>query len=347
MSIIHEALKRKHEPPVAQTPDQRAVFPAPRAGFDRSQLIPAILGGGGVLVAALMTYVITRPNDVTVIVPPQERQVVVASELERIPGPGEEISMEGLDLPAIAEPAPFVPSLSAARSVEPEPPFGIPVFAPVAPGRANQAVPRVGLAGKADPVLTEPSISSPSITSSAGPSVIAPMEDPVPANAVTIEMSEAKLQSMTGTVIVDGASARPGNSLRVGSEIRASTGEASVEFSRADVNLSTGANAKISRLERRIGRSGTTEEDVTLHLNNGEARAVVRPGGGSVLVSTDLLTAATQSGAFSIKANNDGSVSVVNEGGSVTLIPSERQNAPITLSPNQRATYKNGVFTTR
>lgn len=331
MSIIHEALKRKNETAKESPPDIETLLGTAKSrglSEHRSHLFPALLGGGGVILTALITYLIARPGAVTIVVPPADRAIIMASELEPVAGPSEEF------LPVDEMPAEEIPAMGVIEDIAPITPvqenFGIPVYAPLPNKPARTSGPpqarEAAQLPPAKPVVLE-------VESDNG----------IPSNAVTIEMTQAKLGSFAGAVTVDGASARPGALLRVGSEIK-STGEASVGFERADVELIGSTAARISRLERRIGRSGTPEEDVTLHLKNGAARALVRPGGGSMLVSTDALTAATQNGAFRIETAPDGSVTVINEGGTVNLIPSARQNEPMTLQPNQRITFRDGAF---
>lgn len=317
MSIIHEALKRRSNPATDSAPLKSVPVSAPEK---YSHVVPAAIGGGGVILAALLTWALSRPAEIMVVMPPApERPAQLSEAYEPVAGPAEDAPLDGF--PEISDPV-LTPLGQPGIIGEPiSNDFGIPVYAPKARAKVEAVKPAVAL--DADP---------------------APMD--LPPNAVTIEMTEANLASFTGGVAINGSTPQPGAKLRVGSEIRTTSGAASIGFGRADIEIGGATNARITRLERRIGRSGTPEEDVTLHLGHGAARTLVRPGGGSVLVSTDHLTAATQNGAFKISTAPDGSVTVINEGGTVRLIPTNRQNAPVTLEQGRRAIFRDGVFVT-
>jgi hypothetical protein len=195
-----------------------------------------------------------------------------------------------------------------------------------------------------------PSPSSPdfrSIPVYAGARLQPPDAD-LPPDAVTIEMSEATLESLNGGVTINGSPAQPGTRLQVGSELRtAAGGAASIGFTRANVELGAASAGKITRLERRSTAAGQPAEDVTIHLASGDVRAVVRPGGGSVLVSTDPLTAATASGAFHLTREANGGIRVKNEGGSVRLIPTARPDDAIQLGAGEEISYRDGAWIRR
>ncbi|MEK8024133.1 MAG: hypothetical protein AAB229_10050 [Candidatus Hydrogenedentota bacterium] len=401
MSIIHEALKRRDladrgmpgmqeqsrlNPSGLTVALDRGFRPEPSPSFasgmgsasaPMSQYLPAVIGGGGVLIAALMTYLLTKPGEITVVVPPPAQPVPIAAASISAPSqelssinpanmnpfrgtvlaPDNEYSFQPIDalpgVPISPLAAPVSPTLApAAQQPSAVPPSfpGIPVYT----GRSNippQSVaqpitadlpPTVRVLPSAAPsVLTTP---APAVATAA-PSTVLTVPSDLPPEAITIEMTDAKLQSFAGPVTVNGMVPRPEEKLRVGSQIKTSgAGEASVEFSRAHVDLVGTSAAQIRRLERRVGATGMPEEDVTLHVGHGTARTIVRPGGGSVLVSTDAVTATSSNGAFTVSAAQDGTVTIQNEGGVVKLVPSDRPNETYTLRGAERVTYRNGAF---
>jgi len=90
--------------------------------------------------------------------------------------------------------------------------------------------------------------------------------------------------------------------------------------------------------------TGGSAEEVTVHLKRGEARAVVQPGLGSILISTDQVTTSAASGAFLVKTNADQSVTVSSTGGRVRIVSRANQNEVVTLDANQSITYRNGEW---
>jgi hypothetical protein len=374
MSIIHDALRRKEQAPNGAVSAQGGVtgfsgtgaasanggpasagsVPAPASKI--AQFYPAIIGGGAVVLAALVTYLISRPGEITVVVSPPPGMSATQSTALAAGAPGSPNASNpgymyqpwqtGTPVnPLVPQPgtpvAPLGPGAMPGTALPPAanlPPTAVPPLGPDA--AIPYADPEPSF--RSIPVYHGATLTNPQPAQPATPRI--PSTD-LPPNAVTIEMSEASLASQTGGVTINGAPSQPGAKLRVGSEIRTDqTGGATVNFSRASVDLSQASAARISRLERRVSTSGAAEEEVTIHLNQGSAHTVVQQGQGSVLVSTPALTAATQSGAFTVATHADGSVSVRSEGGSVRLVPTERQNESYMLRPNETVVYRNGQW---
>ncbi len=366
MSIIHEALKRRDEETGVDVPGDE-VFE--EDGTGAPTWLPAALGAGGVILAAVLTYTLTRPSEITVIVPPPGLAAVAPAPAA--PGALDAVSTS-IDAP-MAEgflPPVLVPS-------EPVPQNGIVtgpgnVYVPQATPRQTApqgSIPATNLASPGSPATgAMPMPGSDAPFSPAGDpagmmSVPPGLEPPadyrdipvyngaqlanppdLPEDAMTIEMAEGRLVNAGGAVNVNGAPAPPGASLRVGSEIRTDPGGgASLAFDRAQIELSSASTARITRLERQSSGTGRANEQVSLYLRNGSARTSVRPGEGSVLLSTEQVTATSQSGSFTVTANPDGSVVVKNEGGTVRVAPNGQPDATVTLENGQSVTYRNGT----
>lgn len=345
------------------------------AGETAAQLVPAVIGGGGVLLAALLTYLLTKPGEIMVVVPPASTSTASSAPAAPVPStpaagtilkpddaytfapvdglPANPLASSAIPVRAVEEPPeyPGIPVYSGrrnlpAQAVPAPPPASAPAAAPTPTITAAPASTPSAPPGPATPPVVTPVATS--VTAGAAPTVMstpAPPPSDLPPEAITIEMSAARLQSFTGPVTVNGQVPRPDVRLRVGSEIRTDgAGEASMEFSRAQIDLVGASAAQIRRLERRAGPTGEPQEDVTLHVTEGTARTVVRPGSGSVLVSTDAVTASSSNGAFSVSKAKDGSVTIQNEGGVVRLVPSDRPNESYTLRGAERVTYRDGAF---
>lgn len=400
MSIIHEALKRKErlEAGDASVP-VRGSSGAGRGGaaFWQASWFPGALAASGVLLAATLTYLITRPGEITVVLPPPAQPTAAASlsaaggttvgspelplspqPLDAPPGyafqpayPGGPAAPVGAAAPigaayasgyspagapgsvAGTPPPPAVPGGAGdprgeyqAEAVTPEPAPGLP-----AATTSSSEYPHIPVYG-AIPGIT-PGV--PASAASAAPSPPASSAGPatprasstgssgseLPPNAVTIEMSQGRLESFSGGVSVNSTVPQPGAPVRVGTVVSTQPGAAAtLAFEHAQVDVAGASTARVSRLERRSDPTGSAREEVTVHLATGNARTVVRPGGGQVLISTDQVTAAASSGAFQVQARSDGSVTVQSEGGQVRLIP--RSGEPMTLGVGQQATWRNG-----
>jgi hypothetical protein len=334
LSILLQALRRKE----AEASGRPATPPATEMPAEERRwapFLPALLAAAGVFAAAFLTFLLTRPGSITVIVPPTNSSAttpaVSAPPFTPLPPP---------DLLA------FEPLREDYRIVPP-PMAGAPLPSGVLAPRPTSS----NFADRLPAVLEgTPSPAAPdfrSIPVYAGARLQPPDAD-LPPDAVTIEMSEATIESLNGGVMINGASAQPGSRIQVGSELRtAAGGAASIGFTRASVELGAASAGKITRLERRSTAAGQPAEDVTLHLASGDVRAVVRPGGGSVLVSTDPLTAATASGAFHLTREANGGIRVKNEGGSVRLIPTARPDDAIQLGAGEEIVYRDGAWIRR
>lgn len=390
MSIIHEALKRKERLEAGDTsvPERGAAGPGKGgAAFWQAPWFPGALAASGVLLAATLTYLVTRPGEITVVLPPPAQPT---SATLAAPGGTAPVAPE-LAYPAPTPPVPpgyaFQPAYPAAYpGAPPASPAGtahagtygatgVPTGVPVAPGpQAATGEPGAGYPADAA-VASEPSAGTPSATATtseyphipvygaipgitpgvpsspaataANPaqtgSRVTPSTAELPPNAVTIEMSQGRLESFSGGVSVNSTVPQPGAPVRVGTVVSTQPGAAAtLAFENAQVDVAGASTARVSRLERRSDPSGSAREEVTVHLANGNARTVVRPGGGQVLISTDQVTAAASSGAFQVQARADGSVTVQSEGGQVRLVP--RSGEPMTLGVGQQATWRNGAW---
>jgi hypothetical protein len=379
VSIIHDALRRKERIPDGGASGGRLNGASPAGSPGSSgpdgigaaveariaHFYPAIIGGGGVILAALITYLLSRPGEITVVVAPppgtaSAQAPATAAALTATAGGSAALDAANAGYqyqpwqpgaavnPLMAQPAPSAPVAPMMPGAPPLaattlPPAGPDASIPYAdPEPSFRNIPVYHGATLTNPQA--PAAPQSPARSAATTSPSPPLSD-LPPDAVTIEMSQADLASQTGGVTVNGSPSQPGAKLRVGSEIRTGqSGAATVNFSRASVDLSQGSAARISRLERRVSTTGAEEEEVTLHLNEGSAHAVVQPGNGSVLVSTPALTAATQSGAFTVSTHDDGSVSVRSEGGAVRLVPTGRQNESYILRANESVVYRDGQW---
>ncbi len=373
MSIIHQALKRKERTAGDGTEvDLRS--PGGATAVWQAPWFPGALAAAGVILAALLTYLVTRPGEITVIIPPPAASTAplqataaptsanpVADPLQAGTPPPIEVPPGYAYQPAFAPatqgqtamPPPAPASVTSGYATSPTggvQPGAAPAYAPPAappapaePIASPNEFPHIPVYGgryTTEPAGTAPPSSAPS-PPQASPTA-APASD-LPPNAVTIEMSEGRLESFSGGVSVNSSIPQPGAPLRVGTVVTTAPGAAaSMGFERAQIDISGGSSARVSRLERRSDGEGGREE-VTVHLSSGNARTVVRPGGGTVLVSTDQLTAAATSGAFQIQARADGAVTVQSEGGQVRLVPRGGAD-PITLSNGERVTWSNNAW---
>ncbi|HBW46695.1 TPA: hypothetical protein DEF17_02025 [bacterium] len=333
MSIIHDALKRRDEEMSAvqheQVEEQEEHF------FIEEQIpawVPAVLAVGGIALAAILTYLLTKPRDITVIVPPSEKNIS-----------SRQITAEYPQLnPVLGE---YTNPNENMRDVSSLPQTRLTPSSLQNTGLAAPIIQDAQLRnGIPQPVEQTPYIEDfRDIPVYHGTELSNPNE--LPPNAVTIEMAEGRVESVFGAARINGASAVPGGSLQVGSEISTDAdGGTALAFDHANIELAQSSNARVTRLERQSKPNGEVSEEVTLHLVSGTAKALVRPGKGSVLISTKNVTATSSSGAFTVTTKEDGSVSVRGQGGTVRLVPTSNPDASYILNGNENVEFRDGKW---
>lgn len=343
MSIIHEALKRQErdaanlpQPALLATTDPRLVIPPLSAIAG-----PAILGAGGVIVAAMLTYLATRPPQITVIVPP-DRQLLAAratpASLDYLPllsgnsalltNSGAEPTLHFDEQPAST----YAQTPSMERPSAEIPPSD---FVEIPVPAVGPVVPMSPASGRNERL---PETVAPGARGNSG-------SNDVPAGLLTIALSEGRIEAITGEVQVNDRPADRGKPILVGSRIiTGADGSAALAFQHANMQLVAGTNARIGKLERRTTAAGATTEEVNVHLDAGAVRSVVPPGQGSVEVKTDAVSAVSRNGTFMVIKDASGAITVSGEEGDVRVTAKSDPGKPITVRSGETIRYDNGQW---
>lgn len=347
MSIIHDALKQ-HDKEISGVKDE--IKNEEISITEIPAWLPAALGVGGIFLAALLTYLLTKPGEVTVIVAKDNKTVPVNQHAvnSSIPTNNVDVNLDPISGPYLS---PYISPTQTQQnnsSVNIGPQLQSPQSEinnqPLISQQTQIVQSQIELQSKNAYAENQPFIQDfRDIPVYHGTELTNP--DDVPPDALTIEMSEGQISSVSGSSFINGSSAAPGNGIKVGSIINtAADGNATLSFNKADVDLGNNSSAKITRLERVTKPNGGVSEEVTVYLSNGNANAIVRPGEGSILLSTKTVTASSSSGAFQISSDAEGNVKVKSNGGQVKLVENSNPNSSVIVSANETVVFRNGKF---